>query len=214
MSCDGCGWHAASAAVHFLRRTHKVFFSGNLRTVCSTRVDFPIPGSPPSKTSEPGTRPPPNTRFNSSSCISMRGSSPPVISLRMTGLLLIGSNPERGRVPATGLRITSSTYVFHSPQEGHLPIHLGESCPQLLHIYTVFSFIQQRYGNISLFLSQILKSVFFFHFISLNTFPIILIGQGSILAVHPLCGFYFITLGDGGAYLSGSRHILKLPITQ
>lgn len=194
--------------------TYSIFFSGSLRTVCSTRVDFPIPGSPPSKTSDPGTRPPPNTRFNSSSCISMRGSSPPVISLRMTGLLLTGSSPDTGRVPVAGLRTTSSTYVFHSPQEGHLPIHLGESCPQLLHIYTVFSFIQQRYGNISLFLSQILKSVFFFHFIALHTFPIIFVGQGSILAVHPLRGLYFITFGDRNTRLSGSRYILKFPIAQ
>ena len=33
---------------------------------CRTSVDFPIPGSPPSKTSEPGTNPPPRTRLNSS----------------------------------------------------------------------------------------------------------------------------------------------------
>ena len=26
-----------------------------------------------------------------------------------------------------------STYVFHIPHDGHLPTHLGESCPQLLH---------------------------------------------------------------------------------
>ena len=30
-------------------------------------------------------------------------------------------------------RITSSTYVFHSPHDGHLPTHFGDSCPQLLH---------------------------------------------------------------------------------
>jgi len=28
---------------------------------------------------------------------------------------------------------TSSTYVFHSWQCGHLPIHLGEVAPQLVH---------------------------------------------------------------------------------
>jgi hypothetical protein len=28
--------------------------------------------------------------------------------------------------------ITSSTYVFHSPHEGHLPTHFGELEPQLL----------------------------------------------------------------------------------
>jgi hypothetical protein len=32
---------------------------------CSSSVDFPIPGSPPSSISEPGTTPPPSTRSNS-----------------------------------------------------------------------------------------------------------------------------------------------------
>ena len=32
----------------------------------------------------------------------------------------------------------SSTKVFHSPQLGHLPNHLGDSLPQLLQKYTVF----------------------------------------------------------------------------
>src|SRR5699024_11429408 len=38
------------------------FFSAICEDVCSNRVDFPIPGSPPIKTSDPGTIPPPNTR--------------------------------------------------------------------------------------------------------------------------------------------------------
>ena len=39
------------------------------------RVLLPIPGSPPNRTILPGTKPPPNTRFSSLSCMSMRGSS-------------------------------------------------------------------------------------------------------------------------------------------
>lgn len=36
----------------------------------------------------------------------------------------------------------SSTIVFHSPQAGHLPAHLGDSAPQLLQNHAVFvSFI-------------------------------------------------------------------------
>ena len=34
--------------------------------ICKTRVDFPIPGSPPKRTKEPSTSPPPKTLFNSS----------------------------------------------------------------------------------------------------------------------------------------------------
>jgi hypothetical protein len=33
-----------------------------------------------------------------------------------------------------------SLNVFHCPQEGHLPIHLGDSCPQFEHTYAVLSF--------------------------------------------------------------------------
>jgi hypothetical protein len=29
--------------------------------------------------------------------------------------------------------------VFHCPHDGHLPTHLGESCPQFVHTYVVFS---------------------------------------------------------------------------
>ena len=32
---------------------------------CSSSVDLPMPGSPPSSTSDPGTTPPPSTRSNS-----------------------------------------------------------------------------------------------------------------------------------------------------
>ena len=37
--------------------------------ICSINVDFPIPGSPDIKITEPGTIPPPSTRFNSLSFI-------------------------------------------------------------------------------------------------------------------------------------------------
>jgi hypothetical protein len=49
------------------------------------------------------------------------------------GLALAVSMPDTGRLFTTSFRTTSSTYVFHIPHDGHLPTHLGESCPQLLH---------------------------------------------------------------------------------
>ena len=109
-------------------------------TVCMTSVDLPIPGSPPIRTREPGTSPPPNTRFNSSSCILIRGSSSATISASASGLGFCVSIPDTGRRLTGSFLTISSTYVFHSPQDGHLPTHFGESCPQLLHTYTVFSF--------------------------------------------------------------------------
>jgi hypothetical protein len=33
-----------------------------------------------------------------------------------------------------------SLKVFHSPQAGHLPIHFGDSCPQLEQTYAILSF--------------------------------------------------------------------------
>ena len=41
---------------------------------CSKRVDLPIPGSPPIKINDPGTTPPPKTRFSSASLVCTRGS--------------------------------------------------------------------------------------------------------------------------------------------
>ena len=60
MSCDGCGRHAASAAVHFLRRTHKV---SSFRVISEQFVArgwtfrFPVlrPAKPASR--EPDRRP-------------------------------------------------------------------------------------------------------------------------------------------------------------
>jgi len=39
-----------------------------------------------------------------------------------------------------------SLKVFHCPQLGHLPIHLGLSCPQLEQTYAILSFaMAQKY---------------------------------------------------------------------
>lgn len=59
----------------------------------------------------------------------------------------MGSRPDTGLLFAGSLRTTSSTYVFHAPQDGHFPTHLGESCPQLVHTYTVFP-LPYSYGII------------------------------------------------------------------
>ena len=48
-------------------------------------VDLPIPGSPPTSTSEPGTRPPPRTRSSSSIPSGRRGRSASAMAARPTG---------------------------------------------------------------------------------------------------------------------------------
>ena len=47
---------------------------------CSSSVDLPMPGSPPSSTSEPGTMPPPSTRSNSPMPLGMRSADDASIS--------------------------------------------------------------------------------------------------------------------------------------
>ena len=121
-------------------------FSGIRKMVCSTRVLLPIPGSPPSSTMEPRTSPPPSTRFNSSSCRSMRGSSLACTFEMGMGVFLaeeaLPTPPaacRRAPLATTGAtRI--SLKVFHCPQLGHLPIHFTDSCPQLSQTYAVLSF--------------------------------------------------------------------------
>ena len=112
-------------------------------TVCSDSVLLPMPGSPPSSVSDPFTSPPPNTLLSSSSSISIRGSSVLEMSFMFSAERVWGQtrpfvlNEDSLDGPAATL---NSLNEFHSPHCGHLPIHLGDSCPQLLQTYIVLSF--------------------------------------------------------------------------
>src|SRR5438093_4474932 len=101
----------------------------------SMSVDFPTPGSPPSRTRAPGTSPPPNTRSNSPTPVETRGVSTPVISLNAIG------EDSQGAGLSTTAPIRSSTNVFHCWQEGHRPIHFGAVWPHCWQTYWVFGFI-------------------------------------------------------------------------
>jgi hypothetical protein len=48
------------------------------------------------------------------------------------------TDADKGRFPVT---TSFSTIVFHSPQAGHLPIHLEYSLPQFEQNQTVFAFV-------------------------------------------------------------------------
>ena len=114
--------------------------------VCSVSVLLPMPGSPPSNTMLPGTKPPPNTRSSSPSPVLMRGSSFAEISRKRMGRLWFDDIAERtdwaaeraAFVPVSAETLIS-LYVFHCPHAGHLPIHFADSCPQLEHTYIVLS---------------------------------------------------------------------------
>src|SRR3989475_2700790 len=74
-----------------------------------------MPGSPPTSTTEPWTRPPPSTRSSSARPVVRRSASPAATATR--GRTAAGARGLRARGSATG----SSTIAFHAPQPGHWP---------------------------------------------------------------------------------------------
>jgi hypothetical protein len=86
-----------------------------------------MPGSPPTRMAEAGTRPPPSTRSSSAIPIGARGggsalpASPTKLIERPTGAFAA----EPGRVATN-----SSSTVFHSPQVSQRPAHFGVTAPQ------------------------------------------------------------------------------------
>ena len=105
LSCDNRSARSFNWRLLSSPETYRVFKPVKPNTVCKTKVDFPIPGSPPIKTKEPFTKPPPRTLFNSSSFKSIRASSSVVISRNNTGRILLPSI-----IPGTG-RFTAGSFV-------------------------------------------------------------------------------------------------------
>ena len=106
-------------------------------------MDFPIPGSPPMSTIEPGTMPPPSTKSNSSIPVFHRSASEPS-TVRSFGVsAMVPPSPKEVWPPirraapmpfavvALGVAI-SSVSVLHSPQASQRPAHFGYSAPQLV----------------------------------------------------------------------------------
>ena len=107
----------------------------------SARVDLPIPGSPPTSTTEPGTRPPPSTRSSSARPLASRGA--PTASTRPSGTALpapgVGSRPSRSPTPADaapGEAVASSTSESQLPQPGQRPSQRGCCAPHSVQAYT------------------------------------------------------------------------------
>src|SRR5688572_18097495 len=97
---------------------------------CVSSVDFPMPGSPPTRSTEPRTNPPPVTRSSSTMPEDRRGASwlLPVsdssANVRPLRLDRIDTGIEVAPV------VSSSASVFHSPQESHLPCQRLYAAPQ------------------------------------------------------------------------------------
>src|SRR5438105_5291873 len=93
---------------------------------CMSSVDLPIPGSPPTRTTEPGTIPPPRTKSNSARPVFQRPMADGFRSVRRIGGWPVGTPPT---AEPPDRRTASSTSAFHAPQASHLPPHLGWSAP-------------------------------------------------------------------------------------
>ena len=108
----------------------------------SSRVDLPIPGSPPRRVTEPGTRPPESTRSNSSTPVGTAVASDRSTEESGTGMAERSSaSTARTNDPSCA----SSTRVFHSPQEGHRPVHLAEVEPQSMQRWRLAVFAIPRW---------------------------------------------------------------------
>src|SRR6266508_1881880 len=95
---------------------------------CSSRVDFPMPGSPPTSTTDPGTMPPPRTKSNSRRPVCHRSNPAAPTADNRTGGLPDRAGARSARPPVRP--IASSTKVFHAPHASQRPPHLGWSAPQ------------------------------------------------------------------------------------
>src|SRR5690606_18935190 len=109
-------------------------------TACSSRVDLPMPGSPPTSTTAPSTRPPPRTRSSSPMPVDTRTSAAWVTSFSAVtfGGSTLPAQPLRRAagvaVPAaeagSSTTCESEFQALHSP---HCPCHLLYSAPHSPH---------------------------------------------------------------------------------
>src|SRR5216117_322789 len=96
------------------------------RSAAKSSVDLPTPGSPPTRTSDAGTSPPPSTRSSSGTPVGMRSASSACTSAKR-------SKGFGGAFAADDAERTSSTSVPNSPQPGHLPNQRPAEYPQSVH---------------------------------------------------------------------------------
>ena len=92
-----------------------------------SRVDLPMPGSPPRRVTEPGTSPPDSTRSNSSTPVGRATASETSTDDSGTG---IDDRSRASTAETSGPSWASSTRVFHSPHEGQRPAHRAVVDPQ------------------------------------------------------------------------------------
>src|SRR5690606_10819221 len=111
---------------------------------CSKRVDLPIPGGPPSKTTLPGTSPPPSTRSTSPRPQGRRGWRSTIVCASVEATTLPG---PVGRSPGAAAGSPSSI-EFQASQLGHLPNHPLLAAPQAWHTQRCWGFLGLLIGQV------------------------------------------------------------------
>ena len=102
-------------------------------------VDLPMPGAPPTSTSDPATPPPPSTRSSSPIPVENRISFPTVTSRSFFGVLR--ATPRTAFWRAGAFLSSNSTIEFQAPHAGHCPCQRGVSLPHSRQTNTVLDFI-------------------------------------------------------------------------
>jgi len=109
--------------------TYSSFVSESRVANSVINVDFPMPGSPAIRTTDPSTIPPPSTRSSSTLSVRIRRSLPLWMSFNLRGRVEVAPEPT-----SPGLCFVeedrSSTMEFHAPHAGHCPNQRGDSLPQ------------------------------------------------------------------------------------
>jgi hypothetical protein len=99
-----------------------------------------MPGSPPTKIAEAGTRPPPKTRSNSSNPDFVRGGGASFVAKSVSSIDDPRFEPSDFFAGPDVESPVSWVIVFHSPQLSHRPDHFVEDAAQAEHVNVVVDF--------------------------------------------------------------------------
>ena len=103
--------------------------SATPRTIWRSKVDLPMPGSPCTSVTDPGTSPPPSTRSTSGMPVGAATHSAKSI-WSIGNAISVGVVARPALAPLSAGTTTSSSRVLHAPHAGQRPAHLASSWPQ------------------------------------------------------------------------------------
>ena len=123
---------------------------------CNSKVLFPIPGSPPSKLTEPATNPPPRTRSNSTEPVENRATSGASIAESGNASTTLGRPAacEDNRTLAGTSSISTRSKASQVPQSGHFPAQVGCVDPHSVQRKVCFGAFGPDFGITNPFLTS------------------------------------------------------------